>query len=86
MIGGYRIRESSGPPEIIHQYALRIPVYEERHLGRIKIAKHRIKLLSSSTVPVYSTPYRAVPKYREFEKVKVKNTFAENVIKMAQTK
>lgn len=43
----------------------------EGHLERINIAKHSIELKASNQCPIYTTPYRAEPKAKDFEKQEV---------------
>lgn len=57
----------------------------DRHLGRINAAKHRIELNDRNTAPVHSTPYRAGPKTRGFERVKIDKMLVGNIIEPAQT-
>lgn len=46
------------------------------HLGRLKVAKHRIKLLQPDTAPVHFASYRAGPT-KKFEKAEVKKSLQE---------
>lgn len=55
------------------------------HLGRISVAKDRIKRLDVSTQPVLSAPYRAEPITREVVKIKIEKMLKENITMPAQT-
>lgn len=54
-------------------------------LRRVSVAKHRIKLFDESTPTVHSAPYRAAPKAREFEIVKIENMLSQKIIEPTQT-
>lgn len=58
------------------------------HLGRIIVAKHRIKLIQpdTDTEPVNSATYRAASVPWEYEKNKIDEMLVENIIKPTQTK
>lgn len=55
-------------------------------LGRISVAKHRIKLLDENTQTIHLALYWAGPKTREFEKVNIENMLRDNIIEHTQTK
>lgn len=56
------------------------------HLGRINVAKHRVKPFDDNTQPIHSSPYRAETTTREFEKIKIERMFKGDIIKPAQKK
>lgn len=55
----------------------------DKHLGRIRIEKYRIKLLSNVNL-VHSAPYRADLTLREFQRFEIEKELLENFIKSAQ--
>lgn len=50
------------------------------HPGLINAAKHRIELSPASTKPIYSAPYHAGPKTREFEKNDIQNYYLKELL------
>lgn len=54
-------------------------------LGRTNTAKHRIKSIDLSTLPVRSVPNRAGPKTRKFDKAEIDETLNKNIIEPTKT-
>lgn len=55
------------------------------HRGRIKMAKHQIKLTSSNICPVHSTSYRADRTERKFAAKDIQKMIQEDVIERVNT-
>lgn len=55
------------------------------HLGQMNVIKHCLELFEEIAKPVYSAPYRAGPRKREFDNVERDKMLAQRVIEPPQT-
>lgn len=58
----------------------------DRHFGSVNAAKYCIELFSGNKRLVYSAPYRARPKLRDFEKAKLEKMLAKVVLEVSVSK
>lgn len=70
--------------EILDAVARFLSVRDDQ-LGRISVAKHRIKPLNNNTQPAHLALYRAGQKTRRFEKTGDKKKLNDNIFDPAQT-